>query len=200
MINGISSCAHYDKPGQFIQHSLAQKSRVISPLAESPHENHLRIDVQTGGNHVQRFKKESLCLVEQLWAVAIIAARDVIHPDDDVPTTICNPVERRKSRAAAKPGVAEHPKFENLECSGEDLREYEPEIAWDRLHLGFLLKAYRDFPDREAFFSPYFDKLAGSSRLREQILSGWSEDEIRASWQEALDVYLEMREKYLIYD
>lgn len=45
----------------------------------------------------------------------------------------------------------------------------------------------------------FFEKLAGNGDLRKQISSGMSEEEIRATWQPALDEFKKIREKYLIY-
>ena len=45
----------------------------------------------------------------------------------------------------------------------------------------------------------FFEKLAGNGDLRKQIESGMSEEEIRATWQPALDEFKKIREKYLIY-
>ena len=49
------------------------------------------------------------------------------------------------------------------------------------------------------FFSPFFDKLAGNSQLKEQIAKGMSEDVIRLSWQKELEAFKKMRKKYLLY-
>lgn len=100
----------------------------------------------------------------------------------------------------AIPGVADKPKFKGRVCFGEDLRSYYPKEGWNRLFLEFLLKAYRGFPDKEEFFTPYFEKLAGTSKLREQIEAAWSKEQIRASWHQDIMDYLEKREMYLIYD
>jgi uncharacterized protein YbbC (DUF1343 family) len=45
----------------------------------------------------------------------------------------------------------------------------------------------------------FFEKLAGNGELRKQIEQGMSEEEIRATWQPALDDFKKIREKYLIY-
>jgi uncharacterized protein YbbC (DUF1343 family) len=45
----------------------------------------------------------------------------------------------------------------------------------------------------------FFDLLAGNSSLREQILAGWNQAEIRAGWQEELVSYRKIRSKYLLY-
>jgi uncharacterized protein YbbC (DUF1343 family) len=98
------------------------------------------------------------------------------------------------------PGVSENPKFKDQLCRGEDLRDFQPDEGWSRIFLEFLLEAYRDYPVKEEFFTPYFEKLAGTADLRRQIEAGWDEDRIRAGWKAGLDEYLEMRKKYLIYD
>ena len=36
--------------------------------------------------------------------------------------------------------------------------------------------------------------------VREQIMKGASEEEIRAGWQNELEAYKKMREKYLLYE
>ena len=45
----------------------------------------------------------------------------------------------------------------------------------------------------------WFDLLAGTKELRFQIVRGLKEDEIRASWQPALNKYNKIRKKYLLY-
>ena len=98
------------------------------------------------------------------------------------------------------PGVSGNPKFRDQPCRGRDLREFVPEEGWTSLQLQWLLDAYARFPEKEAFFTPYFEKLAGTSSLRSQIEAGWDEKMIRDSWQEGLGNYMKIREAYLIYD
>ena len=45
----------------------------------------------------------------------------------------------------------------------------------------------------------WFDLLAGTKELRFQIVRGLKENEIRASWQPALNKYKKIRKKYLLY-
>ena len=92
------------------------------------------------------------------------------------------------------------PKLMGQECFGKDLRNVQPEEGWTRLYLHWLIDAYHDFPDKEAFFTPFFDKLAGTDRLRMQIEQGLTEEEIRESWRSSLDAYLTLRATYLIYE
>jgi len=98
------------------------------------------------------------------------------------------------------PGVSGNPKFRDQLCWGSDLRDFVPSEGWSRLYLQWLLEAYEDYPEKSEFFLPYFEKLAGTARLREQIESGWDETRIRSSWQPGLESYLQIRKKYLIYD
>jgi len=100
----------------------------------------------------------------------------------------------------AIPGVARNPKFEGRTCYGADLRGFNPEAGWTRLHLQFVLDAYKAFPRKDEFFTRYFSTLAGTDQLRKQIESGWDEEKIRASWQEELEQYRMKRSKYLIYE
>jgi uncharacterized protein YbbC (DUF1343 family) len=67
------------------------------------------------------------------------------------------------------------------------------------LELLWLLDAYTNLGMNSAFFLTYFEKLAGTNQLREQIMAGKSESEIRKSWQPELEKFKEIRKKYLIY-
>jgi uncharacterized protein YbbC (DUF1343 family) len=96
--------------------------------------------------------------------------------------------------------VARNPKFEGQLCHGEDLRDKVPEEGWTRIQLQYLLDAYRSFPRKDEFFTSYFDKLAGTDALRIQMEAGWSEKQIRASWEEDLLSYMAKRSNYLIYE
>lgn len=94
-------------------------------------------------------------------------------------------------------GMSKNPPFENQLCYGLNLSGVGVKNQMD---LSYLIQFYLIFPDKEKFFIPYFEKLAGTSRLREQIKSGMSEEAIRDSWQSGLDAYKERRKKYLLYE
>ena len=97
-------------------------------------------------------------------------------------------------------GTDSHPKLEGKLCHGKDLR-YLREIV-DRqagINLSWLIFAYKNFPDKENFYTPFFEKLAGTANLRHQIIDGLSEEEIRTSWAEDLASFKKIRQKYLIY-
>ncbi len=99
------------------------------------------------------------------------------------------------------PGVADKPPYENQICTGIFLRDYGKQIApfQNKINLYWLIEFYKNDKDPSTFFNPFFDKLAGTDVLRKQILSGKSEEEIRQSWQPALNQYRKMRLKYLLY-
>lgn len=93
-------------------------------------------------------------------------------------------------------GMSKNPPHENKVCYGIDLRNVPVKRQID---LSYLISLYGEFPDKEKFFISYFDKLAGTTRLREQIKQGLDEATIRQSWQEGLNRYKEIRKKYLLY-
>ncbi len=95
-----------------------------------------------------------------------------------------------------------HPPLLGQECRGRDLRDIPVETlqAEGRINLSYLLEAHRDFPEKEKFFiNASFDRLAGSNMLRNQILAGLNEEQIRQSWQEDLEAFKKIRAKYLLY-
>lgn len=100
-------------------------------------------------------------------------------------------------------GVSENPPHNGKVCHGHNLREYAATHldSVGSFNLQYLLTAYRQYPDKEHFFShaSFFDKLAGSDQLRKQIVAGMSEEEIRNSWKEPLARFMETRAKYLLY-
>ena len=68
------------------------------------------------------------------------------------------------------------------------------------INLDWLISAYNDFPEKDKFFIPYFDVLAGGPVLREQIQKGMTSAEIKATWKEGLEKFGKIREKYLLYN
>ncbi len=100
-------------------------------------------------------------------------------------------------------GMSKYPKHQDKICYGIDLR------ASDKSH-GFSLKylidcynihkeLYAKHDDKEIFFNDFFTKLAGTDKLRKQIESGMTAQEIKDSWKENLDAYKKMRNQYLLY-
>ena len=97
-------------------------------------------------------------------------------------------------------GVSEDPPLKGQRCFGKNLELSAREITKrGKIQLSWLMDAYKNLGTKNDFFTPYFEKLAGTNTLRQQILSGKSEPEIRKSWQPGLDTFKKIRKKYLLY-
>ncbi|QMU27790.1 exo-beta-N-acetylmuramidase NamZ family protein [Adhaeribacter radiodurans] len=111
-------------------------------------------------------------------------------------------------RPVSIPGMSETPLHHNTDCYGLDLRNYDTNQLrkTKQVNLKWLMELYKAYPDKEKFFDytqskqmGNFDKLAGTSKLRKQIIAGLSEAEIRKSWEPGLSQYKQLRKKYLLY-
>ena len=92
---------------------------------------------------------------------------------------------------------SKYPKHENTRCFGKDLR-FQKNIL-NSLNIDWLIECYNESPNKEEFFTLNFDKLAGTDKLRKQIIAGLTSKDIKKSWQEGLTNFKDIREKYLIY-
>ena len=72
-----------------------------------------------------------------------------------------------------------YPKHENIKCFGTDLRFQGNFLT--AINLNWLINSYNNCIDKERFFTNFFDTLAGTNKLRKQIISGKSEKEIKES-------------------
>lgn len=88
----------------------------------------------------------------------------------------------------------------NKVCNGYDLHD-QGKKRKKKLDLSYFIEAQELLNGKATFMTntEFFNKLAGNTRLLEQIQSGMSEDEIRESWQEELDAFKLIRAKYLEY-
>ncbi len=95
-------------------------------------------------------------------------------------------------------GFDKNPLQKGNVCYGVDLREVE---APQGLSLGYLIEFMKISGQGEKFISScqLFDLLAGDERLREMLVGGATEEQIRAEWQADLERYKIMRRKYLLY-
>jgi uncharacterized protein YbbC (DUF1343 family) len=138
----------------------------------------------------------SLCFFEgtlmSLGRGTAFPFRVVGHPDYPVKSFSYTP----EATSANK-----NPKYIGKTCYGVNLQPMD--IASLRqmheLNLQWLIDVYKTMGCGEAFFTDYIDKLAGTGELRKQILAGWSEEQIRQSWQDDLEKFRVLRKKYLIY-
>lgn len=86
------------------------------------------------------------------------------------------------------------------DCYGEYLIDYAHNYRrnTNKINLEWIINAYNQLKG-EKFFNNFFVKLSGTKDLQQQIEQGMTESEIRATWQDDLDDYKKIREKYLMY-
>jgi uncharacterized protein YbbC (DUF1343 family) len=90
------------------------------------------------------------------------------------------------------------PKHKGELCYGKDLSNTS---RMDEVSLKWILDAYKNTADKTLFFNTAgFTRHAGTEKLQQQIEAGLSEAEIKKSWQEDLDRFEKIREKYLMYE
>ena len=92
---------------------------------------------------------------------------------------------------------SKNPKHQGLKCNGTNLRYLD--IHLNSINLNWLINCYNETTDKEKFFNSFFDKLAGTNQLRNDIINGKNEVEIKKSWKKDLENFLQIRKKYLIY-
>ncbi len=96
---------------------------------------------------------------------------------------------------------ASNPMYKGVVCYGFDLASYAENYAGNPplLNITWLQNAYNILGSEHEFFTSYFDKLAGTDKLRKQIEAKVPEKEIRASWKKGLAAFNKIRQQYLIY-
>lgn len=97
------------------------------------------------------------------------------------------------------PGFDTNPLQRDKVCYGLSLQEYPFEGGFT---LKFVLYFFNKSGKNANFFfsrPKWFDLLAGTDELRKQIMAGMTEEEIRDTWNDDLENYKKIREKYLLY-
>jgi uncharacterized protein YbbC (DUF1343 family) len=96
---------------------------------------------------------------------------------------------------------AKNPLWENKNCNGYDLAAAQRKRAYE-INLSWLLNARDQLGDSLRFIDQrnFFDRLAGTSELRQQLSEGCSAKDIKATWKPGLDRFMDVRKKYLIYE
>lgn len=71
-----------------------------------------------------------------------------------------------------------------------------------RIQLKYFINAYKLFPGKDSFFlkTNFINKLAGTDEFAMQIKNGWTEKQIKDSWQPGLEKFKAIRKKYLLYE
>ncbi len=105
-------------------------------------------------------------------------------------------------------GMSETPLHQNKTCYGLDLRKYDTAEfrKTGQINLKWLIELYQAYPFKAEFFDSRqsnqmgnFDQLAGTILLKQQIIAGRTEKEIRASWEPGLSAFKKLRLNYLLY-
>ena len=105
---------------------------------------------------------------------------------------------------------SKYPKHENKECHGQNLSDIplvymqkmeELNLSWLMLFANYFNSEANKGKQKKPFFNDnlFIDKLAGTDKLRKDILAGKSEYEIRQSWKEDVAIFKTKRAKYLLY-
>lgn len=89
------------------------------------------------------------------------------------------------------------PKNMGKECHGLDLSKTE---NLNSIDFSWLIDAYHATRDKDSFFrEKSFNLLAGTDKLKEQIERDLNFKTIKASWQNDLEAFKKVRQKYLLY-
>ena len=103
---------------------------------------------------------------------------------------------------------AKNPPLLGRECHGVDLTGKPLREIWDEgINLGYVIDAYSNLTASgsedggESFFlgNGFFNLLSGRLSIREDILSGRTASQIKASWADDVASFKERRKKYLLY-
>ena len=97
---------------------------------------------------------------------------------------------------------ATKPLYMNDTCYGSDLTNLNKYELFNqkKINLFYLKDAYKNCPNKENFFNSFFFKLAGTTDLKQQIVDDIDDLEIRNTWKNDLEEFLEIRKKYLLYE
>jgi uncharacterized protein YbbC (DUF1343 family) len=97
---------------------------------------------------------------------------------------------------------ATNPMYEGKACYGVLLPASANEalsIVDGRFHIEWVIEAYNKSSNKGSFFIPFFDKLAGTAQLKNDIVAGKSAGEIKKGWQKDISAFKKIRKKYLLY-
>jgi uncharacterized protein YbbC (DUF1343 family) len=91
-------------------------------------------------------------------------------------------------------------KYQGLKCHGVQIVVIDKNRL-ESYYTGVRIVAEiaRMYPRDLEWRTSHFDRLCGTSTVREAIASGRSADELRDNWKPALQSFLKIRDKYLIY-
>ena len=147
----------------------------------------------------------SLCLFE---GTIISQGRGTYIPF----TVLGAPKLKGKYQFSFKPasikGMSEFPLHKDEESFGLDLRNEDLKAlhASKKLNIKWMIDLYNAYPEKDRFFDHTQSRamgrittLIGNNDFTQQLKEGWSEAEIRKTWEPGLNSYKKMRKQYLIY-
>jgi uncharacterized protein YbbC (DUF1343 family) len=97
---------------------------------------------------------------------------------------------------------SKYPKHKNKLCNGYNLSVFGFVYVRNvnKLYFNWLIEMNKSTKGSKYITrASFFDKLAGNDKLRKQIETNKTEEQIRDSWQKDLDLYKVIRKKYLLY-
>ncbi|MHA7060215.1 exo-beta-N-acetylmuramidase NamZ family protein [Aquimarina sp. M1] len=109
------------------------------------------------------------------------------------------PIEKYNFAYTPQPNFgSKYPKHKGEVCYGRDLRKTE---RLNKINLQWLLDAYLNSKNKEGFFNnKSFTIHAGTEILQKQIEQGYTEKEIKKTWQKDLEQFKKIRSQYLMYE
>ena len=141
----------------------------------------------------------SLCLFE---GTVVSLGRGTDKPFQQYGHPLLSDTHQHFFAPESRPG-AQHPPLQGQVCYGEDLTGLTfKQITERKINLDYVIQTYRALKEKgigEEFFTPFFDKLMGQTYVRQMIVAGHTEQEIRARWQKDFSDFKLKRKKYLLY-
>lgn len=97
-------------------------------------------------------------------------------------------------------GKALNPKYEGIKCSGIQFKiTNKNEFNAVEFGVNLIYTLIKLYPNNFKFKKAHFDKLAGTDKLRKDLLAGKSPSTIINNWNNELKNFKSIRKKYLLY-
>ncbi|GAA0893429.1 DUF1343 domain-containing protein [Fulvivirga kasyanovii] len=167
----------------------------VIPVKNYSHKNHYSLPVKPSPNLPNDLSIKmypSLCLFE---GTVISVGRGTYKPFQQIGHPDFKDMPHSFTPKSIE-GMAKNPRYEGQQCHGIDFSQVDFNGGFS---LTYLIDFYQKYEGKD-FFTNYFNKLAGTGELKEQIQQGLSEPEIRQSWAGELGAYKKTRKKYLLYE
>lgn len=101
------------------------------------------------------------------------------------------------------PGKAENPPMLNQDCKGFSYAKISDKTLYTRrmLDLTPLIQCYQQYKKtgKKDFFNNFFDKLAGTTSFKNDLIAGLTENQIRQKWKPGITNFKKLRKPYLLY-